>query len=42
MQCVCCVLFLNVLSMRGFQFKSWLSEKKWKPESTLSQVEQQK
>ena len=24
------------------EFKSWLSEKKWKPESALSQVEQQK
>ena len=39
--CVLCTV-LNVLSIRGFQFKSWLSEKKRKPESALSQVEQQK
>ena len=41
--CVCvCVLSLNVYIATWSEFKSWLSEKKQKRESALSQVDQQK
>ena len=40
MQCVC--VLCAVFECLWFEFKSWLSVKKQKPESALSQVEQQK
>ena len=40
--CVLCVLSSCDIIASWSEFKSWLSEKKQKPESALSQVQQQK